>query len=106
MSRFELVKDASGNPELESLYKEIVEYGWAKPDGVPVNWITSQASRPDILAATWAFTKGTLAHGQLPPTVKQMIAMVIAMQNDCRYCEVAHTNALEAMGVPQDVIQS
>lgn len=106
MSRFELVKDASGNPELESLYKEMVEYGWATPDGVPVNWITSQASRPDILAATWAFTKGTLAHGQLPPTVKQMIAMVIAMQNDCRYCEVAHTNALEAMGVSQDVIQS
>lgn len=56
---------------------------------MPVNWVTSQAGRPDILAATWAFTKGTLMHGQLPPTVKQMIAMVIAMQNDCRYCEVS-----------------
>ncbi len=35
-----------------------------------------------------------------------MIGMTIAMQNDCRYCKVAHTNALEAMGVPTEVIQS
>jgi uncharacterized peroxidase-related enzyme len=35
-----------------------------------------------------------------------MILMAIAMQSDCRYCSVVHTNALEAMGVPTEVIQS
>jgi len=29
MSRFEQVKDASGNPDLEALYKEMVEYGFS-----------------------------------------------------------------------------
>lgn len=106
MSRFEQIKDATGNSELEGLYQEMAEYGWATPDGVPVNWLTSQAERPDILEATWGFARGTLMQGQLPPTVKQMIAMVIAKQNDCRYCEVSHTYALEALGVPQNVIQS
>ena len=71
MSRFEQIKDASGNPELEDLYKETVDYGWATPDGVPVNWVTSQAERPEILAATRGFAKGSLMDGQLPPTVKR-----------------------------------
>ena len=106
MSRFEMVSDASDNPELSSIFAEMQEFGWARPDGSPVNWVRSQGSRPDILSAIWAFTKGTLLQGELPPTVKQMIAMVIAMQNDCRYCQVAHTGALEAMGVPQNVIES
>ena len=44
--------------------------------------------------------------GQLPFTVKEMIAMVIAKQSDCRYCTVGHTGALEALGVPQAVIES
>ena len=44
--------------------------------------------------------------GVVPSTVKQMILMAIAMQNDCQYCSVVHTNALEAMGVPTEVIQS
>jgi uncharacterized peroxidase-related enzyme len=35
-----------------------------------------------------------------------MILMSIAMQNDCQYCSVAHTKALEAMGVPTAVIES
>jgi uncharacterized peroxidase-related enzyme len=50
--------------------------------------------------------KGILLQGVLPPTVKQMISMTIAMQNNCRYCTVAHSNALESMGVPTEVIQS
>lgn len=106
MSRFELVRDASQDSKLDEIYKEMADYGWVGADGVPVNWVTSQGSRSDILSATWEFTKNTMFSGQLPPTVKQLIAMVIAKQNDCRYCEVAHTGALEAMGVPQNVIQS
>ena len=47
-----------------------------------------------------------MLQGMLPPTIKQMIAVTIAMRNNCRYCTRLHSNALEAMGVPQEVIHS
>jgi uncharacterized peroxidase-related enzyme len=104
MSRFKQITDPSHNPELESLYKEIVAHGVGA--STPINWFTAQAERPDILRTTWGLFRGILLQGMLPPTVKQMISMTIAMQNNCRYCAVAHTSALEGMGVPTEVIQS
>ena len=106
MSRFKQIKHPD-NPELKTLYKEAIEGGFVgSEEGVPINFITSQSERPDILAATLNLANKILLQGLLPPTVKQMIAMTIAMQNNCRYCVRLHTNALEAMGVPQEVIQS
>jgi len=104
MSRFTQVRDPSNDPKLGALYKEILGHGLGSD--APGNWFTAQSERPDILEATWALFKGVLLQGQLPPTVKEMIAMTIAMQNNCRYCTVAHTNALESMGVPTEVIES
>ncbi|NIV94884.1 hypothetical protein GWN42_19355 [candidate division KSB1 bacterium] len=105
--RFKQIKHPKDNLELQSLYKEIAESGvQGSEEGVPINLFTSQSERPDILQAGWAFFKGTLLQGQLPPTLKQMISMTIALQNNCRYCVVAHTFALEAMGVPKEVIES
>ncbi len=104
MSRFNQIRDPSDNPKLGSLYKEIVEHGLG--EDIPLNLFTAQSGRPDILEATWGLFKGLLLQGQLPATVKQMISMTIAMQNDCRYCAVAHTHALEGMGVAKEVIQS
>ena len=104
MSRFNQIRDASHDPKLGAIYKEILEHGLGTD--APANLFTAQAERPDILEATWALFKAVLLQGVLPPTVKQMIAMTIAMQNNCRYCLLAHTNALEGMGVPTEVIQS
>lgn len=104
MSRIPLVKDASDNAELQGLYTEICEAGFGVE--APINWFTSQGSRPDILKATWALTKGILIEGQLPHTVKQMIAMAVSMQNNCRYCTVTHTGALESLGVSKTEITS
>jgi uncharacterized peroxidase-related enzyme len=58
------------------------------------------------LEGTWELVKRILIEGQLPATVKQMIAMTISMQNNCRYCSVTHTHALETMGVPKEVIDT
>lgn len=102
--RFRRIQYADDNPELASLYAEIIESGLG--DRVPLNWFTAQAERPDILAATWALSKGILLHGQLPPTVKQMIAVKVASYNQCRYCATVHTGALEAIGVPAEVMDS
>lgn len=104
MSRFVQLRDPSGNPKLVSLYKDILGHGMGSD--TPVNWFTSQSERPDILEATWAIFKGILLQGELPPTVKELISVAIAMQNNCRYCIMAHTKALEGMGVPAEVIQS
>jgi uncharacterized peroxidase-related enzyme len=100
--RFRRIKNAEHNPELASLYAEIIESGLG--NRVPLNWFTAQAERPDILAATWTLAKGILLHGQLPPTVKQMIAVKVSTYNRCRYCAAVHTSVLQAMGVPGEVI--
>lgn len=107
MSRFKLTKHPNGNAELETLYKEAIEAGFVGSEqGVPNNLISSLSERPDLLASTWALVKGVMVGGTVPSTVKEMILMAIAMQNDCQYCSVAHTKALEAMGVPTSVIES
>ena len=106
MPRFKQIKHPD-DPELKALYKAAMENGMVGTEaGVPNNFVTSQSERPDILAATLIFANNIVMQGLLPPTVKQMIAMTIAMQNNCRYCTRLHTSALEGMGVPQEVIQS
>jgi uncharacterized peroxidase-related enzyme len=102
MARFPQARDPSSHPQLTSLYKEIVNAGFGKD--FPINWFTSQSARPDLLETTWALMKGLLLHGELPPTLKHMIILRVSAHNDCRYCRVIHTSALEAMGVPVEVI--
>lgn len=104
MTRFQQVRTPSDDPELSTLYREIVDSGMGRD--APVNWFTSQAERPDILAATWALTRGVVLQGALPPTIKQMIIVLVSTQNDCRYCRVAHTKALEALDVPRELIDN
>jgi len=107
MSRFTQVKHPKGNPELEAIYKQAVEAGMVgREPGVPTNFVTSLSKRPDLLASTMGILVGVVQGGLVPSTVKQMILMAIALQNNCQYCQVAHTSALEAMGVPTEVIQS
>lgn len=106
MSRFAITKQPD-DPELKAMYAEMVECGMqGAEEGIPFNALTAMAGQPEILKGMWGITKGVLVHGSLPPTVKQMVAMTISMQNNCRYCSVAHTGALEAMGVPTEVIKS
>lgn len=102
MARFRQVFEPEGSSSLANLYRDIVGGGFG--DAHPINWFTAQASRPDILAATWELVDGILVKGRLPGTVKQMIALAISAQNECRYCTVTHTHALEAMGIPTETI--
>ena len=53
MSRFKQILDTSDNAELDALYKDMVQSGFGGT--VPINWLTSQSTRPDILAGTWVF---------------------------------------------------
>lgn len=104
MSRFEQIVDTTNHPELAALYEDMVRQGFG--DTVPINWLTSQSTRPDILAGTWRFSKGILLQGRLPATVKQMIAATIAAQNNCYYCNRLHSNTLSMLGVSEEIIES
>ncbi len=107
MSRFNQIKDPSDNPDLEAAYKIALEMGMAgSEEGVPINFLTALSERSDLLMAYLNFTQGIVMAGELPPTVKQMIAMTCAMQNNCGYCSLFHTKALESMGVPTEVVES
>ena len=106
MARFKKIKHPE-DPELKAVYKKTMDAGFiGSEEGVPTDFFTSQSERPDILAATLTLTDTILNQGMLPPTLKQMIAMTISMQNDCEYCSRLHTRTLESMGIPQEVIQS
>ena len=107
MSRFKQIKYPQNDPALESVYKDAIEIGWESPEpGVPINFVTAFSERPDLCSVIIPLAKAVMMEGQLPPTVAQMICMTIAVQNDCRYCAVAHSYALEAMGVAEEVIKS
>lgn len=104
MSRFEQIFDPTGNPALETLYADMLAKGFGQDK--PTNWLTSQSTRPDLLAASWDSIGTFLLKGQLPATVKQMIVTAISVQNDCRYCSIVHSNALKRLGVPQNVVEA
>src|SRR5215213_2009574 len=87
MGQFRLVRDVTGRPELAALYEDMLGCGF-ESDGAPGNWFTSQGERPDILKATWHLMKMILVEGQLQPTLKQLVSMVVSQHNDCRYCAV------------------
>lgn len=96
--------DGEQNPNIDDLYTEIVSSGFG--GNRPINFFTALSARPDILDATWKLTRAILVGGQLPASIKQMIALCISRQNDCRYCVVVHRGALEAAGVDPHIVES
>ena len=104
MSRFSQLADPSGNETLSALYQDMLANGFG--DEQPINWLSSQSSRPDILAGTWEFSKGMLLQGELPMLVKQMVATTISARNNCDYCRILHGNTLRMLGVSDDLISS
>ncbi|MFT5599290.1 MAG: putative peroxidase-related enzyme [Urechidicola sp.] len=71
----------------------------------PVKLITSMSVRPDLAKATWGMMKNLMTEGQLPPSVKQLIMMVISTQADCKYCAFSHQDALKSMGIDEAVMK-
>ena len=106
MSRFSQIKRPE-DPDLAAAYERALAMGFTgAEDGVPSNWVTSQSARPDLLQANLDYAARVFGQGRLPLTVKQLLLMTVAMQSDCKCCLVAHSSALEKMGVPKDVIES
>ena len=104
MMRF--VIEPEPKSDVRELFEEISAAGFGT-DGVPINFFGVIACRPDMVRFMWDFGRSVLVEqGALPGSLKQMMAMSISAKNNCRYCTVTHTGALEQMGVPTDVIIS
>ncbi|MDG2114060.1 MAG: carboxymuconolactone decarboxylase family protein [Actinomycetota bacterium] len=86
------------------MYNDIVAHGFGGSQ--PINFFRALSARTDILEATWALTKAILVNGQLPNSLKQMVALSISRSNECRYCSVVHQGALEAAGVDPSVVET
>ena len=102
MNRFQTIRRPD-DPDLEPIYEEIIYHCFGQER--LVNWFVSQSMRRDILATTWALGKGLMLQGVLPATVKQLIVVAVYTSNNCRYCRVTHSKALEALGVPHGVVE-
>ncbi|WP_428265382.1 carboxymuconolactone decarboxylase family protein [Haliangium sp.] len=103
-ARFPLVTEAPAGSPLATLYQRITAVGFGAD--VPINWFTSMGAYPDVLEAVWRLVDSVLAQGQLSASVKQMIALTVSRHNNCRYCAVIHTSALEATGATPEVVSS
>lgn len=104
MSRFDYVRHPSRPNSLVNLYKEICSSGFGNEH--PINWFTTLGTREDLLQMGWSIIRTTLVEGTLPATLKQMIALAVSSLNHCRYCTVAHTSALQELGLDQNVINA
>ena len=104
MPRFEPIRNPSIDARVSGIYREIVEAGLGSE--MPIHWFRVQSGRPDILETTWKLVKGLLLQGELPGTLKHMMLVRIAADHGCRYCHILHSSALEAMGVPAEVVDS
>ncbi len=70
------------------------------------NWALASEIRPDLELARQALSARLFYSGQIPPALKQMIAMALSKQNNCDYCSILHTKVLEKIGIPEDVIEN
>ena len=71
--------------------------------GVVPNMMKTMAIDPAVLEAYLGFS-GQLGHGELPPKIREQIALLSAQSTGCDYCLSAHTYLGKAAGLgPSDI---
>lgn len=100
MSRIQLVQVERADSKANEVFQDI-QQGF----GMVPNVFKAYALRPAILEAKWNQVKAVMQEGELPPDLKQMIAVVVSNANGCQYCVNAHSAALAMMGMSQQQIR-
>ncbi|MDP2727776.1 MAG: peroxidase-related enzyme [Dehalococcoidia bacterium] len=100
MSRVKLVEVEDADGKAREVFGDIQQ-----SFGMVPNLFKAYALRPEILEAKWNKVKAVMQEGELPPQLKQMIAVVVSKANECQYCVNAHSAALAMMGMSQQQIQ-
>jgi len=102
MTRFPIIEfEEATDPKVKAVYGEIKsELGF----GMVPNLFKSMATRPDFLEANWKMFRGTVLHGSLPRTLKEMIGVAISQANQSEYALRVHLHGLSALGISEDVL--
>ena len=87
MKRNVQVEYADASPEVRELYDEI-RTGMGTPDVLRV--FKALGHNPRVLRAVWSMVKGTIAEGELPALLKQLILFKISVVAGNKYCETVH----------------
>ncbi len=89
------------DPVVRAVYNEIEQdLGF----GIVPNVFRALGSQPAILRAVWDLFRATILEGQLPRTVKEMIAVVVSAVNESEYALRVHLHSLGVQGVTEGVL--
>lgn len=72
--------------------------------GMVPNLFLAYAKHPALLEANWNKVKAVLLNGVVRRQTKEIIALLVSLDNSCTYCVVAHTVALKSMGIKEQLI--
>lgn len=72
--------------------------------GLVPNLFLAYAKHPALLEANWNKVKAVLLNGVVSRQTKEIIALLVSLDNGCTYCVTAHTVALKSLGVKEQVI--
>ena len=87
MKRTQLVEYTAANPEVQAVYDEIMDTLGA-PD--VLNTFKALGNNPRVLRAVWSMVKGTIAEGEIPALLKQLILFKISIIAGNEYCTSRH----------------
>lgn len=91
-----------GDPRVAAVFDQIRnELGF----GMVPNLFRSMASRPAFLDAQWALFRGTVLHGGLPRTLKEMAGILISQANESPYALAVHLHSLSALGLSEKLLE-
>ena len=97
MSRVKLIQVGEASGKAGEVFADI-QQGF----GMVPNLFKAYAHRPEIMAANWSKVKAVMLTGELPRTLKEMIAVVVSKANGCQYCVAAHSAALRMLGESEE----
>jgi len=94
-------KSRSDIPDMEPLF-QMVE---ASMGFVPNSMLT-MAHWPELLQAFGGMAGTIIGGGELPGSLKQLIAFVVSNAAGCRYCQAHTSHSAEVNGVSQEKLQA
>jgi alkylhydroperoxidase family enzyme len=91
VERYNLVEYEQATPDIREIYDDYLRV--TSSTSLPI-WVKSLGGNKHLLHAYWERAKGTLAFGDLPLVLKEMIIFVVSVENGSRYCSACHAHAV------------
>lgn len=94
MQRYTLIPYQKASGAVKEMYDDFLRTTGSPM--VPI-WVQSLGANENLLHAYWERAKGSLAKGDLPGVLKEMVVFTVSYYNGARYCSAAHAHAVLTM---------